>query len=132
MWHLYETRNGDDDQPATEQPVASRTQSHAEALAAHLIPIGTPYLLSPSFEYDVWLNEFFYSVEMLIPSTSARVISGPPWFVMSSSSRERGVRSNANCHRLEGRARSSAPAAEDHAKLHHAALASSDQEDHVI
>ncbi|WP_083266539.1 tyrosine-type recombinase/integrase [Arthrobacter sp. U41] len=37
------------------------------------IPIGTPYLISPAFEYDIELNEFFYSTEMLVFRMSTRV-----------------------------------------------------------
>jgi len=29
------------------------------------IPVGTPYLISPSLEYDVELNRFFCSADML-------------------------------------------------------------------
>lgn len=37
------------------------------------IPIGTPYLISPAFEYDIELNEFFYSTEMLVFRMSTRM-----------------------------------------------------------
>jgi len=37
------------------------------------IPVGTPYLLAPSFEYDIELNAFFYSVDMLNARLSTRV-----------------------------------------------------------
>lgn len=37
------------------------------------IPIGTPCLLAPDFNYDVELNEFFYSVDMLGARMSTRV-----------------------------------------------------------
>lgn len=37
------------------------------------IPVGTPYLVSPDFEYDIELNEFFYSTEMLRFRMATRV-----------------------------------------------------------
>jgi site-specific recombinase XerD len=37
------------------------------------IPIGTPYLLGPDFNYDVELNQFFYSVDMLVSRMATRV-----------------------------------------------------------
>jgi len=37
------------------------------------IPLGTPFLLSPSFAYDRELNEFFYSADMLSTRMSTRV-----------------------------------------------------------
>lgn len=37
------------------------------------IPVGTPYLMAPTFEYDVQLNEFFYSVDMLGARLSTRM-----------------------------------------------------------
>lgn len=38
-----------------------------------VIPVGTPYLLSPELEYDVQLNAFFYSNEMLSSRMATRV-----------------------------------------------------------
>ena len=37
------------------------------------IPVGTPFLVGPAFEYDVQLNAFFYSVDMLNARLSTRV-----------------------------------------------------------
>lgn len=37
------------------------------------IPVGTPFLISPSLTYDVRLNMFFYSADMLAASMSTRV-----------------------------------------------------------
>lgn len=37
------------------------------------IPVGTPYLIAPTCEYDVQLNAFFYSVDMLGARLSTRV-----------------------------------------------------------
>lgn len=37
------------------------------------VPDGTPYLMSPSFEYDIELNAFFYSSEMLASRTTTRL-----------------------------------------------------------
>lgn len=37
------------------------------------IPVGTPYLIAPNFEYDVQLNAFFYSVDMLGARLSTRI-----------------------------------------------------------
>lgn len=37
------------------------------------IPVGTPYLIAPTFEYDLQLNEFFYSVDMLNARMATRV-----------------------------------------------------------
>lgn len=37
------------------------------------IPLGTPYLLSPAFEYDLELNAFFHSANMLGSAMSTRV-----------------------------------------------------------
>lgn len=37
------------------------------------MPVGTPFLISPGFEYDVELNQFFYSTEMLAFRMSTRL-----------------------------------------------------------
>jgi len=37
------------------------------------IPLGTPFLIAPTFEYDVRLNAFFYSADMLTARMSTRV-----------------------------------------------------------
>lgn len=41
--------------------------------AAEGIPVGTPFLISPGFEYDIELNAFFYSVDMLAARMATRV-----------------------------------------------------------
>lgn len=38
-----------------------------------VVPEGTPFLLSPKFEYDSQLNAFFYSSEMLPSSSATRI-----------------------------------------------------------
>jgi hypothetical protein len=37
------------------------------------LPVGTPYVISPLFEYDVVLNEFFGSAEMLAAAKATQV-----------------------------------------------------------
>jgi site-specific recombinase XerD len=37
------------------------------------IPVGTPLLVSPSFDYDVELNRFFYAVDMLASRMTTRL-----------------------------------------------------------
>ena len=37
------------------------------------LPLGTPFLLSPKWQFDRELNEFFYSTEMLSARMSTRV-----------------------------------------------------------
>lgn len=37
------------------------------------VPDGTPYLMSPAFEYDIELNAFFYSAEMLASRATTRL-----------------------------------------------------------
>ncbi|WP_136031802.1 MULTISPECIES: tyrosine-type recombinase/integrase [unclassified Microbacterium] len=56
------------------------TDSDAEDMIARLlqralphIPVGTPYLVSPDFEYDAELNDFFHSANMLGSRMSTRV-----------------------------------------------------------
>lgn len=37
----------------------------AATRARHVAPVGTPFLMSPDFHYDIDLNSFFYSADML-------------------------------------------------------------------
>ncbi|QYG10876.1 site-specific integrase [Microbacterium sp. PAMC22086] len=67
-WRLFRYEqvrsNGPDEEDVTARVFARSLPS---------IPPGTPYLLSPSFEYDLELNTFFHSADMLGSSMSTRV-----------------------------------------------------------
>lgn len=72
-WRMHRVR---DELPALD--LGSRAISDAGAGWAQRrdrleIPVGTPFLISPAFEYDVELNDFFYSTEMLAFRMSTRV-----------------------------------------------------------
>lgn len=52
----------------------TRMQSDWDAWVSSAdIPVGTPYLISPDLAYDVDLNRFFYSADMLQASETTRV-----------------------------------------------------------
>ncbi|SHY88452.1 phage integrase domain/SAM domain-containing protein [Mycobacteroides abscessus subsp. bolletii] len=53
--------------------VPSTGDDWAEWLQAEAIPAGTPFLLSPTFEYDVALNEFFLSAMMIGTARNTQV-----------------------------------------------------------
>jgi len=65
VWRLHQVRSV---LPAVSLPgvVGSGSPSHwGRWYTEQGIPVGTPYFIAPTFEYDVQLNEFFYSVDML-------------------------------------------------------------------
>lgn len=73
LWRLHQVRPR---VPSTSLPglVASMDSKDWSGWRTDAgIPVGTPILIGPTFEYDVQLNAFFYSVDMLNARLSTRV-----------------------------------------------------------
>ncbi|MGK5738897.1 hypothetical protein [Micromonospora sp. URMC 103] len=52
--------------PSSLPPTLALMEEDLEAWLVDIdIPVGTPFLISPLFEYDVTLNSFFYSAYMV-------------------------------------------------------------------
>ncbi|MET3176632.1 UNVERIFIED_ORG: site-specific recombinase XerD [Arthrobacter sp. UYCu721] len=72
-WRLHRVR---DELPALELPDRGLLDPGTEWSRRRTdlgIPVGTPYLISADFEYDIELNEFFYAAEMLTFRIATRV-----------------------------------------------------------
>ncbi len=73
VWQLFRVRDGyrANALPGVESGALLSEWQSWRSVAG--IPLGTPYLISPSFEYDPRLNSFFYSADMLGARMSTRV-----------------------------------------------------------
>lgn len=73
MWRMYQAVEVLPEAPETEERWRELRAGWQTWQSRAAIPVGTPYLMSPEFGYDIELNAFFYSVEMLVSALTTRV-----------------------------------------------------------
>lgn len=72
-WALFRVRQDVGRRGLHDLPSVPRLDDWAAWRSTTGIPVGTPFLMSPSLTYDVALNSFFYSADMLGSSLFTRV-----------------------------------------------------------